>query len=498
MNKQELLQELRGLGTGLGSAGAKMSKSMGAPGLDIKPSNSARTPPSQTPAGQVDPAAQTQPEEVEGPETETIIPKPEPIKLDKLGMPDKDKLRGHKVKYDGRDYILTWDELFQVYKVVDPETKIVKTRVKPSMVSTIDYVLKDSIDDAIKALVAGEPLRETIDELVEVNWRDTAKKVGKFLWKHKGKIATGIGLGALGVYAHKSKKKAQEKAEQERIEKMTPAERGKHNVEKVIRDQERDYDPETGKHSLLTRAEKEQLSPSQRLKMKYSEQPLTMFDDIAVALRQSFSKEKIKRMTRAEARRKAKKWIKSSAKVLLKIPFSIPFVGPILEAALDDASDAMVDNLMDTMFGTDEEIKSEKEAEEKAKELADKNISKDEKDAASKMEAAFNKSIDKAMPKTGPTERTQISYSPRQQRILEILKSYCDRDPRVGCWVMSGIKLNMPIKTLANDLNYRAVGSQPWTTNDLAAVFYLRLGLHPQGYEKLRTEFHTDVVKKND
>jgi hypothetical protein len=223
MNKQELLQELQGLGKGLGAYGSKMSKSMGAPGLKVSPTNSAKTPPSQSSAGKAIAAADDQaPVEVAGPEVVSSLPKPEPLKLDKMGMPDKDKLVGHKVKYDGRDYILDWDADYQVYKLIAPDTKIVKTRVKPSQISVIDFVMKESLDTAVKHLISGAGLHDTVGNLLDEsklfnpeNW----KKSFEFIKKHKKKIIGGTVIAGLGgAAAYKAMKSRQGEG------KATPAE----------------------------------------------------------------------------------------------------------------------------------------------------------------------------------------------------------------------------------------------------------------------------------
>lgn len=214
MTKNELLLELQGLGKGLGAAGAKMSKSMGAPGLDVSPQNDASAPPKQREASQIAPEEQTPPEEIEGPETVEKLPPEDKLELDKLGMPDKEKLKGHVVKYDGRNYILDWDEEFQVYKLVNPDTMIVKTRVKPSMVSTLDFVVPESIETSINALLQGASLAETVDLLVEASWATRAKQllkvlkaVGGFVMKHPGAVAAGTaGVAGAGYLMHRRKK----------------------------------------------------------------------------------------------------------------------------------------------------------------------------------------------------------------------------------------------------------------------------------------------------
>jgi len=159
--------------------------------------------PSQSPAGQVPPEEQTQPEEIEGPETVEKLPKPEPFQLDKMGMPDKDKMKGHTVKYDGRNYILDWDAEFQVYKLVDPDTMMVKTRVKPSQVSTIDFRMQESVNEAINSLLSGEALKSTIDDLLEATWRERLKKTGRRILdiakRHPKKLGALGALGAVGA-----------------------------------------------------------------------------------------------------------------------------------------------------------------------------------------------------------------------------------------------------------------------------------------------------------
>lgn len=166
------LHEVQGLGKGLGSVGAKMSKMAGMPGMDVSNNTQAIQPQQNQQGAEEAPAQEEDPEAAaaqEGPEMVEKLPKPEEIQFDRMGSPDKHHLRGHTVRWGGRDYILDWDDEFEVYKIVDPETFRVKTRVKPESVSTVDYrveSIKEGIDYALNSILAGEPVDAQVDSLV--------------------------------------------------------------------------------------------------------------------------------------------------------------------------------------------------------------------------------------------------------------------------------------------------------------------------------------------
>jgi len=172
------INEVTGLGKGLGSVGSKISKSAGLPGLDVSSNTKALAPPQQAQPQEAPPDAQGAPpedfipgeEEEQGPETVEKLPKPEELKYDKMGSPDKHKLVGHTVMWDNREYVLDWDDEFEVYKVVDPETLRVKTRVKPDSISVVDYKeesIRDAISEAVGCAAQGIPIESLVEHLLD-------------------------------------------------------------------------------------------------------------------------------------------------------------------------------------------------------------------------------------------------------------------------------------------------------------------------------------------
>jgi hypothetical protein len=151
---------------------------MGMPGVDVSsntkpvmPDKAKEKPPQGAPQQQQAPPEQGQEEvppemeEPEPPESVEKLPKPEKLKKDERGNPDKERLLGHTVKFDGRDYTLDWDEENMVYMLVDPDTLIVKTRVKPEHVSTIDF--EESINVAIRRVYNGLPVEHLVEFLLD-------------------------------------------------------------------------------------------------------------------------------------------------------------------------------------------------------------------------------------------------------------------------------------------------------------------------------------------
>lgn len=178
MTYDELLQEVAGLGKGLGSIGQKIAKSQGMPGADVSNKTTKALPPNGgTPKAAPGAeggaaAADVPPEAMEPidttPETVESLPKPEPMKFDRLGSPDKFHLKGHLVKWGGQDHILDWDDEFEVYKIVDPATLRVKTRVRPDSVSTIDYKPESlAVKDALEGIHSGASIEDAINALLD-------------------------------------------------------------------------------------------------------------------------------------------------------------------------------------------------------------------------------------------------------------------------------------------------------------------------------------------
>lgn len=167
------IHEVVGLGKGLGSIGAKMSKSAGMAGMDV----TSNVKPKQPPQPAAAPAEQEAPSEEEaaalaaeeGPEMVEKLPKAVKMEYDKLGAPDKHKLLGHIVRRDGKDYVLDWDEEFEVYKLVDPETYRVKTRVRPASVSTVDFrsgTVREALEGAVFDILDGDEADKLVDKLL--------------------------------------------------------------------------------------------------------------------------------------------------------------------------------------------------------------------------------------------------------------------------------------------------------------------------------------------
>ncbi len=181
MTLEELLQEVAGLGKGLGSIGQKIAKSQGLPGADVSNKSTKALPPSSNGSASTSSslsggsgAAGMPPEGQEPidttPETVEALPAVEPMQFDRLGSPDKHHLRGHIVKWGGQDHVLDWDEEYEVYKVVNPVTLRVKTRVRPDGVSTIDYKpesLSEAVYEAIDGHIQGIPVGKLIDILLD-------------------------------------------------------------------------------------------------------------------------------------------------------------------------------------------------------------------------------------------------------------------------------------------------------------------------------------------
>jgi len=170
---QDILSEVQGLGKGLGSVGAKISKSAGLPGVDVSTNTKPLKPPQQAPQQQEAPPEDVPPGDVPpeempiedpGPETVEELPKPEKLEYDAFGMPNKERLIGHTVNFDGREYALDWDPDVSVYKLVDPDTLVVRTRVKPSQISTVDF--RESIEDALRRVEYGVPPGVVVEQLL--------------------------------------------------------------------------------------------------------------------------------------------------------------------------------------------------------------------------------------------------------------------------------------------------------------------------------------------
>jgi len=161
--------EVAGLGTGLGTAGAKMSKSVGAPGINMDSGVKALAPtsapataeqPPMTPEEEAALAAEQAPETVEQ------LPEPQELEYDKLGAPNKNKLTGHIIRRDGKEYVLDWDAEFEVYKLVEPETLRVRTRIRPNSVSTVDFRSGTVVKEAIADIRNGIPVGSLISKLL--------------------------------------------------------------------------------------------------------------------------------------------------------------------------------------------------------------------------------------------------------------------------------------------------------------------------------------------
>jgi len=181
MDYYELVHEVKGLGKGLGSVGAKISKAAGGAGIDVSSNTKALDPNSaQDPKGEQpqdaqgaaeDPAAEQGAEPVDtGPEVVEEIPEPEEMQFDRLGAPDKNHLIGHVVRWGSKEYVLDWDDEYEVYKIVDPATNRVKTRIKPDSISTVDYkkeTVKEALDSAVSWIASGADPNECIDFLLD-------------------------------------------------------------------------------------------------------------------------------------------------------------------------------------------------------------------------------------------------------------------------------------------------------------------------------------------
>lgn len=170
------LFEVTGLGKGLGSVGAKLSKSAGLPGVNVGSNVKALQPEKPPgPEGEEEVSsgeAQALDAEIaqQGPEMVEQVPKPVKLEFDKLGSPDKRKLIGHLVRRDGKEYILDWDADYEVYKLVDPDTLRVKTRVKPTSISTVDFRsgnMREALAEAITHILSGNSVDWLVDTLVD-------------------------------------------------------------------------------------------------------------------------------------------------------------------------------------------------------------------------------------------------------------------------------------------------------------------------------------------
>lgn len=189
MREYDTLVEVKDLGKGMGPPGAKMSKAMGMPGVSVKNKNKLVKNPSQTypkktpvpkePKGMTpDSQEEAPPEAPDGAEEEMVdttpevvdkLPEPETMEFDKLGAPNKHRLIGHIVRWGSKEYVLDWDDEFEVYKIVDPETLRVKTRVRPDSVSTVDYkteALKDAIRTAVYESYTGGSIDSIVNDLL--------------------------------------------------------------------------------------------------------------------------------------------------------------------------------------------------------------------------------------------------------------------------------------------------------------------------------------------
>jgi hypothetical protein len=190
MAKSDHILEVKDLGKGMGPPGAKMSKAMGMPGVSVSNKNKLvkepgatspkKTPVAKEPKGMTPDAEGEAPQEApDGAEGEMVdtapevvekLPDPEKMEFDKLGAPDKHSLVGHIVRWGSKEYILDWDDEFEVYKIVDPETLRVKTRIRPDSISTVDFKaesLQSSIRTALCESHKGVPVDQIIDGLLD-------------------------------------------------------------------------------------------------------------------------------------------------------------------------------------------------------------------------------------------------------------------------------------------------------------------------------------------
>ncbi len=192
MRYSDYLFEVKDLGKGMGPPGAKMSKAMGMPGVSVKNKNKLVKKPGQTspkktpvpkePKGMTPGAAPEPPPEAPdgaeeemvdtGPELVAKLPEPEKMEFDKLGAPNKHRLIGHIVRWGSKEYVLDWDDEFEVYKIVDPETLRVKTRVRPESISTVDYkqedyFFTDPIRKALYESYRGVSVDDLVDRLID-------------------------------------------------------------------------------------------------------------------------------------------------------------------------------------------------------------------------------------------------------------------------------------------------------------------------------------------
>lgn len=188
MRYSDYIFEVKDLGKGMGPVGAKMSKSVGMPGESVKNKNKLVKKPGQTspkktpvpkePKGMTpDAAPEAPPEDPDsaaeemvdtGPELVEKLPEPEKMEFDKLGAPNKHRLIGHIVRWGSKEYVLDWDDEFEVYKIVDPETLRVKTRVRPDSISTVDYKSESySFTDPIRKALYDSYNSVPMDEIVD-------------------------------------------------------------------------------------------------------------------------------------------------------------------------------------------------------------------------------------------------------------------------------------------------------------------------------------------
>lgn len=184
---EDLLLEVKGLNKGMGQVGKAISKAAGGANIDVSadtkpvaPKKPAKAPPEATEepskepepesGGEVPPEDEIAPEEIPEEPEQASIPRPEKLKKDDMGNPDKEHLKGHTVRFDGGEYKLAWDNVNQVYMLVDPSTKVVRTRVRPEHVSTIDY--KESLEEAVSLACKDVPVGLLIEELLESDHGD--------------------------------------------------------------------------------------------------------------------------------------------------------------------------------------------------------------------------------------------------------------------------------------------------------------------------------------
>jgi hypothetical protein len=143
----------------------------------VAPQQGGEQPPQQEPSapgqpgqdqgqpGMEQPGQEGQPQLV-GPEMVGELPPTMPIKYDQAGAPDKYTLDGHTVRWDGREYILSWEPEKYVYRLVDPMTMIVRLRVKPEQISVIQpdkslaSLSNESVADSIPGLAHGDSLAD--------------------------------------------------------------------------------------------------------------------------------------------------------------------------------------------------------------------------------------------------------------------------------------------------------------------------------------------------